>query len=98
VAEISDIEIALDKLIILLNEDNQKNWAEWFLKAKNLLREDIESSVSKILGAYGGMSSFSDAYLSKIIRNNENFSALRTQLWYLAMEVKSQLRKNYECT
>ncbi|MEP1086951.1 hypothetical protein [Algoriphagus sp.] len=92
--EISDIEIALDKLIILLNEDNQKNWAEWFLKAKNVLREDIESSVSKILGAYGGMGSFNDAYLSKITRNNENFSALRTQLWYLAMEVKSQLRKN----
>ncbi|SFU09903.1 hypothetical protein SAMN04489724_3942 [Algoriphagus locisalis] len=86
--EISEIERILDKLITLLHEDNQKNWAEWFLEAKNLLGEDIESSVSKILRAYGGMDSFNDTYLTKITRNNENFSILRTQLWELAMEVK----------
>tara|TARA_R110002124_G_scaffold106140_1_gene257600 strand:+ start:145 stop:570 length:426 start_codon:yes stop_codon:yes gene_type:complete len=93
VTEINEIERVLNKLITLLNEDNQKNWAEWFLKAKNLLREDIESSISKILGAYGGMGSFNDTYLTKITRKNENFSSLRTQLWELAMEVKTEFRK-----
>ncbi|WP_192347605.1 hypothetical protein [Algoriphagus sp. Y33] len=89
----SEIERILDKLITLLNQDSQKNRAEWFLEAKNLLSEDIESSVSKILRAYGSMGSFNDTYLTKITRNNENFSILRTQLWELAMEVKRESRK-----
>lgn len=93
VTEINEIERVLNELITLLNEDNKKNWAEWFLKAKKLLSENIESSISKILGAYGGMGSFNDTYLTKITRKNENFSSLRTQLWELAMEVKTEFRK-----
>jgi len=94
VTDKNEIERVLDNLISLLIEDNQKNWAEWFLRAKNLLSKDLDSSISKILGAYGGMGSFNDTYLSKITRYNENFSALRTQLWELAMEIKTELRKN----
>ena len=92
--KINEIDKALDQLIIMLKDDKQDNWAEWFLNAKDLLSEDIESSVSKILGAYGGMGSFNDTYLTKITRDNENFSKLRNHLWELATEVKTELRKN----
>lgn len=94
VTKINEIDKALDQLIIILKDDKQDNWAEWFLKAKDLLSEDIESSVSKILGVYGGMGSFNDTYLTKITRDNENFSKLRNHLWELTTEVKTELRKN----
>ena len=71
--EINEIESILGKLITLLKEDNQKNWKEGFLKAKTLLSEDIEGSISKILGAYGGMGSFNFTYLTKLLATMKIF-------------------------
>ena len=84
----------LGKLIQILDEDGQENWSDWMSQARKWILESDFSGVEKVLGAYGGMGSFNDTYLSKITRQNENFSKLQTLAWELAKEIKHEHESN----
>ncbi|WP_374955519.1 DUF6966 domain-containing protein [Vibrio chagasii] len=71
----------------MLEEDDQENWSGWMSQARKWILESDHSGIEKVLGAYGGMGSFNDTYLSKVTRQNENFSKLRTRAWELATEI-----------
>ena len=84
----------LGRLVQMLEEDDQENWSGWMSQARKWILESDYSGIEKVLGAYGGMGSFNDAYLSKVTRQNENFSKLRTRAWELATEIKHEHESN----
>lgn len=84
----------LEELIDMLDADGQENWSEWMTQSRKWIIASDFSGVEKVLGAYGGMGSFNDAYLSKITRSNEIFSELRSRAWKLATEIKHEHEAN----
>ncbi len=80
----------VDKLILILNDDDQKHWSNWMSQAKNRLIASDFSGIEKVLSAYGGMGSSNDICLSKVNRTNENFSELQNQAWELATDIKHE--------
>ena len=84
----------LDKLIDILNRDGQSHWSKWMRQAKSRIEASDFSGVEKVLQAYGGMGSFNDTYLTKIDRENENFSSLQSKAWDLATAISHDHESN----
>ena len=88
------LTVVLEKLILILNEDKEHHWASWMSQAKSRITSSDYSGIEKVLGAYGGMGSFTDVRLEKISRSNEHFSELRSEAWRLATEIKREHEAN----
>lgn len=83
-----ELKLILEKLILMLESDGQINWSHWLKKSLTIIDTDVKSSINHLLAAYGGMGSLNDTYLSKITKENDQFSSMRTKAWELAMELK----------
>ena len=82
--------VVLDKLIVMLNDDEQQHWATWMSQARSWIVESDLGGIEKVLMAYGGMGSFNDTGMKTVSRANEEFEQLRTEAWQLATEIKNE--------
>lgn len=80
----------LERLIFLLREDEQYEWAKWMTQAHNWINNSDFSGIEKVLSAYGGMGSFNDTYIRHNLRKNNEFDRLRSRAWELACEISHE--------
>jgi len=85
-----ELVTVLDKLIVILNNDENYHGANWMAQALTRINDSDFSGIEKVLAAYGGMGSFNDIYLTKITKSNEQFSILRSRAWELATAIKQE--------
>ncbi|MCG7563120.1 hypothetical protein [Pseudoalteromonas sp. McH1-42] len=85
-----ELVAVLDEMISYLKDDGNENWLIWMQEARKRIIQSDFSGVEKVLGAYGGMGSFNDYYLSRTTRKNERFSSLQSKAWSLATEIKHE--------
>jgi len=63
----NSLESKLVRLIEILEQASEAKWQDYFQEALKMLRSGRENSCkSHILGAYGGMGSFSDVHWNEI--------------------------------
>ena len=90
----------LNELIPLLSENDAAHWANWFRGAKSKIESSDFSGIERVLGAYGGMGSFSDLILGTSVKEgavvhspdydqlNGVLDRLRTEAWQLAEDIR----------
>ena len=78
----------LDKLTLLLGQEDEKHWANWMSSVQNLIVAGYFRGIEKLLSAYGGMGSLNDVYLKNTSLANDDFSTFRETAWKLAVEIK----------
>ena len=86
----AELVAVLEELIHLLNTDGNNHWANWMTKARALIVNSDFSGIEKVLAAYGGMGSFNDVYLTKITRENCQFSEHQSKAWELATAIRHE--------
>jgi uncharacterized protein DUF6966 len=79
----------LDDLERLLTENDQDHWARWMARCVGWLRERDFRGITHVLGAYGGMGSFSDLLLDDA-ESNARLGQLRKAAHALATEIKRE--------
>lgn len=88
---IQEIEIVMEKMIVLLRYGAHYGWADALEKFRSEIALEPVTTVRKILGMYGGMGSLNDLILYKngqpLIKENNELDALRTQLYELCREI-----------
>ena len=102
--QINELIDTIDKIISLLESDNNKNWIKWAQDSRRkILNSDI-SGIEQFLKGYGGMGSFNDLVICQVFKDgsliktddfkekNDLFSQLRSEAWELALHIK----RNYK--
>ena len=85
-----ELVTVLDRLIVILNDDENYHWANWMAQALARINDSDFGGIEKVLAAYGGMGSFNDIHLTKITNSNEQFSILQSRAWELATAIKQK--------
>ena len=92
----------LEKLISLLESDNEKHWSTWLTNSKLRIEGSDFSGIELLLSSYGGMGSFNDLIICQIVNNgkieftkdysdkNEELNKLRSKAWKLAEYIKHE--------
>jgi len=95
----SELIAVLDKLIDLLESDDQRHWVAELRESKRRLASSDHSGVEYLLASYGGMGSFNDLIIHQSSddgefswkpgyeRANEELDKLRNRAWELANEI-----------
>lgn len=90
----------LKQLVELLETSDESHWSKILVKSKVRIEDSDFSGVELLLGSYGGMGSFNDLIIHQPtslgvvkftkdgVESNEKLSALRTQAWNLAQDIK----------
>lgn len=90
----------LDKIIVLLKQDDERHWSAWLESSKTRLINSDYSGVEHFLSAYGGMGSFNDLVIGQTMidgefqwkesatKNNDKLSRLRTSAYDIANYIK----------
>ncbi len=93
------IEI-LDQLIVLLDVDDEKHWRKWMASARARLLNSDYSGIELLIGAYGGMGSFSDLVVGQSVVDgqfqwkdgaqdaNDKLDSLRGQAYVIADSIR----------
>lgn len=80
-----DINEALEKIILILKNNGELNWANSLERCRLELKNDPINACSKILSMYGGMGSFNDIVLYRdgqpLIKENNLLDAMRKKLY-----------------
>ncbi len=77
----------LEEMVLLLMKSGNQHWAKWFKIANELyLSGKVSRSFSKVLGAYGGMGSFNDAFWDLPKDEFDRLEYLKTAVWIYAQE------------
>ena len=83
---------ALKELATLLGELDEDHWAHWMAECAQRLRRSEFSGITHLLGAYGGMGSFNDAFPELVGEISEpklkRARKLRTEVWELADKIR----------
>ena len=64
------IEI-LDPIVAILDADGESHWRKWIASSKSRLTNSDYSGIEHLLGAYGGMGSFTDLVIGQSMVNGE---------------------------
>ena len=100
-AKIKKLMKILSDIIELLEWDDEVRWREVIIEVQqDLDASKISTSIDLLLSIYGGMGSFNDIVLGKVIKNgkfirwksktkekNKKFNALRLKAYDLAEEI-----------
>ncbi|WP_415896099.1 DUF6966 domain-containing protein [Neptuniibacter sp. PT34_22] len=86
-----DIYETLEKTILLLKNNGEKNWAKSLERCQKELNNDSVYVCNKILSMYGGMGSFNDIVLYKdgqpLMKENELLDDLKTDLYHMCKNI-----------
>jgi hypothetical protein len=81
-AEITQLCDCLQEAITLLRSTECYGWAPWLETSLTRIENGDASGITYLLGAYGGMGSFSDPYF------DDRLDHLRNQIYYLAQSIR----------
>ncbi len=98
--------LCLAEAVVLLRDNNELRWAEWFEQVRGRIDGGNYSGVEQLGTAFGGMGSFNDLVLQSQssqqqypyeifwsrsdVIANERLSALRTQMYGLFMQIEHE--------
>ena len=99
-----DVEDLITQLTVatsMLENVKEEFWAKWLQENLNMIRQRNFRGVERLLSGFGGMGSFTDLVIhpingheileSQISSVNEQFAALRTKLYHLAIKIKHEV-------
>jgi hypothetical protein len=90
----------LGEIAAVLEADGETHWRTWAITARSRLQDSDFSGITYVLGAYGGMGSFSDLVVGQTSQDgklalkadakvqNERLTVLRERAWTLATSVE----------
>ena len=97
-----ELVVILERLIFLLESNNEIHWSTWIAKSKSRIESSDFSGIELLLSAYGGMGSFNDLVICQLMNNgkvevtngysekNKELSILRSKAWELAESIKHE--------
>ena len=90
----SKLVLLLEELDGVLRELDQAHWADWLSESARRLRQGDFSGIAHLLGAYGGIGSFSDVVPQLVGEQPDPRVArarqLRSEVWDLAQAIRRE--------
>lgn len=87
---VKDFDIKLERMIELLTQGGQIDWARNFIRIQQNLKFNLTDSKREILSMYGGMGSLNDVVLyangAALISENNEFFDLKSTLYNMCYD------------